>query len=70
MKTKTNAQIIKDLTRSQRYGVLAEAFVMEAIARYADEIAGLSPQDFPSRSVVDPSTWIGIAKEVQEKLGS
>ncbi len=70
MKTKTNTQIIKDLTSSKRYGVLAEAFVMEAIARYADEVASLSPLDFPAGSIVEPQTWIGVAREVQEKLGS
>lgn len=67
-KRKTNVQIVKEMMEKSQYGALSQAFVMEAISRYSEEISKTKPTDYPKNSFIYPEAWIGIAKEIQDKL--
>lgn len=67
-KVKTNVQLVKNIMETSHFGVLSQAFVMEAIGRYAEKISEMSVEDFSENSFIDPGSWIGVAKEIKEKL--
>lgn len=68
MKKKTNVQLVKNLMEVSQYGVLAQAFVIEAIAKEAKRVSELSPEDFPENSFISPKAWIGVATEIRGKI--
>lgn len=68
MKRKTNESIVRDIMRNSRFGALSQVFVMDALQKLADAVAASKPKDYPKNSFVHPEAWIGVAKEIQEKL--
>lgn len=67
-KRKTNVQIVKEMMEKSQYGALSQAFVMEAISRYAEEVSKTKPNDYSKNSFIHPDAWIGVAKEIQDRL--
>jgi hypothetical protein len=63
----TNIEFVRELMEHSSYGVLAQAFIIEAIADYADRVSELD-----STSVEIPfitaELWINIAKEIKTKM--
>lgn len=47
---------------------LARFLVIEAVSRYADEVAQTQPSDYPPRWIFSPESWIDTAKGIQEIL--
>lgn len=69
MKTKkTNEQLIKDIINYSKFGPMAQLFIMEAIGRYANSVSESKPSDYPKSCIVNPEMWIGVAKEIKEKM--
>lgn len=68
MKRKTNVQIVKDIMENSRYGALAQVFVMDALHKFSDAVAESELKDYPPGSFVAPEAWIGVAKEIKNKL--
>ena len=65
---KTNVQKISHLMTMNPGGPLAQAFVMEAIRRYAAEIvAAGEPQENP-RAIISPTAWFDTAAAIANQL--
>lgn len=67
-KPKTNVETVKNLMEFSKYGPLAQLFVMDALVKQAERVAESTPEDYPENSMVNPEAWIGVAKEILEKL--
>lgn len=61
----TNDEFIHRIMTSSKYGSLVQAFVIEALSRYAEEVAS-SPVE--SHGFINMSTWKNIALDVQDEL--
>lgn len=67
-KRKTNVQIVKSIMEQSNHGALAQAFVIEAISRYAEQCANLNPKDYDQNSFINMEAWKSLAIEIREKL--
>lgn len=47
---------------------LAVMMTLEALLRYSAEVAASTPDDYPSRGLVNPESWIELGKEIQQQL--
>ena len=67
-KRKTNEQLIKHIINCSKFGTMSQLFIMEAIGRYANSVSESKPSDYPKNCIVNPETWIDVAKEIKEKM--
>ena len=65
---KTNIEFIVDAMEFSAYGALSQAFIMEAVSKYAEQVAASKPEDFPKNGFIQPEVWISVGKELQAKL--
>lgn len=65
-KLRTNEDLVRDLMTNSRHGTLAQAFVIEAITRYADQCAAADPKTFDS-GMLNGVAWVSIAQEIKGK---
>lgn len=63
----TNERFVKNIMTFSAYGALSQAFVIEAIRRYAEEVAASKPEQYPEHGLVHPESWIGVGREIMEK---
>jgi hypothetical protein len=68
MKTQTNIQKVNHLMIMNPGGPLSQAFIIEAVRRYAAEVvdAGV-PVDNP-RAIISPAAWHATAKGIADQL--
>ncbi|MGE8454411.1 MAG: hypothetical protein ACN6OP_28140 [Pseudomonadales bacterium] len=64
---KTNIQMVTELMEYSRFGGLAQAFVMDALAKHADRVATSDP-DTLDTAFLSGHAWVGVAKEIKSKL--
>lgn len=64
---KTNIEMVADLMAVSPYGALAEAFIVEAIRYYSEQVAKQTPEENPS-ALISPVAWHGIAVDIQQRL--
>jgi hypothetical protein len=64
---KTNTQFITRLMEYARSGPLMQAFVLEAVSKYADRCAAADPSDFDS-PLLNGAAWHACAVEAQQTL--
>lgn len=70
MKHKTNAQKVQFLMTASPAGPLMQAFVLESIRRYADQVlADGMPEDNP-RALISPTAWHCCAETARLELAS
>lgn len=50
------------------HGALAQLFVMDAIGKFADQVAKSKVSDYPKNMFICPESWIAVAKEIRGKL--
>jgi predicted nucleic acid-binding Zn ribbon protein len=68
MTHKTNAERVHDLMTESEAGPLMQAFVLEAIRRYADQVlADGEPADNP-RAFISPAAWHRCAQAARLEL--
>jgi hypothetical protein len=67
---KTNEDLIRDIMNYSNYGALAQLFVIDALTKFADTVAASVPDNYPDNGIVSPEAWIGVAKEIKEKLNA
>lgn len=67
-KRKTNIKFVQDVMSFSNYGALSQAFIMEAIREKVDQVSKHKVSDYPENSFVCPKAWIGVAKEIKDKL--
>lgn len=65
---KTNVQLVKQLMEHSKSGALMQAFVIEAISKYADlcieQVKERGPESFSTGLLHGPS-WVSTAVEAQ-----
>jgi hypothetical protein len=44
--------------------------VLEAVSRYADDVAASKPEDYPPHSFIAPEAWIDLGKNMQALLSA
>lgn len=67
-KIKTNVQIVNEIMNYSMYGALSQIFVMDALAKFSEAVIASDPADYPANSMISAEAWIGVAKEIKEKL--
>ena len=67
---KTNIDVVTEIMNYSRYGALAQFFVMDALLKLSDTVSKATPKEFGKTNAlaVNPEAWIGVAKEIKEKL--
>lgn len=63
----TNVKYLTEIMEFSRFGPLAQAFVIEALARYATEIKACKSEDLDSPGL-SGAAWVGVANEIDAKL--
>lgn len=66
---KTNVEKIQELMTRSPAGPLMQAFILEAVRRYAEDIINEGvPEDNP-RALISPKAWYTCAEVAQLELG-
>ena len=68
-KHKTNAQLIGDLMSHSKQGVLMQAFLIEAIAKYAEQTK-VSPPWSTDNTFISEAAWRACADEALEAINN
>lgn len=70
MSRMTNVEAVTELMEFSRYGALAQAFVMDALAKHSQAVADADLAALASMEggLVSPAAWQGVAREIAEKL--
>ena len=69
-KIRTNVQLVTHMMDYSRYGALSQAFIFEAIRRYAEQVAAVD------KDKINPNDWLfisfdgwqGVANEILKTL--
>ena len=69
VKQKTNAQLIGDLMSHSKQGVLMQAFLIEAIAKYSEQTK-VSPPWSKDNTFISEESWRACADEVVEAINN
>jgi len=68
-KHKTNAQLIGDLMSFSKQGVLMQAFIIEAIAKYAEQTK-VAPPWSTDNTFISEAAWRACADEAMEAINN
>jgi hypothetical protein len=68
MKSFNNVQKITHLMTLNPGGPMAQAFVIEAIRRYAGEIVAAGKPQENSRAIISPTAWFDTAAAIASQL--
>ena len=68
-KHKTNAQLIGDLMTHSKQGVLMQAFIIEAIAKYSEQTK-VSPPWSTDNTFISEAAWRACADEALEAINN
>jgi hypothetical protein len=66
-KPKDNIDFVKDLMSVNKYGALAQLFVLDALDKWSEMVAKADPATLNS-PMINGHAWVGVAKEIQQKL--
>jgi hypothetical protein len=66
VKHKTNVELINKLMTHSQQGVLMQAFIIEAIAKYAEQTKVSPP--WSNQSFISEASWRACADEVLEAI--
>lgn len=67
----TNAELFEQMLTYSRYGALAQAFVVDAVTKMAEQVAKLSDEEvakLDETSMVHMRAWRGVAREIKAKM--
>ena len=68
VKPKTNIQVVNDLMTHSKQGVLMQAFIIEAIAKYAEQTK-VSPA-WANEGFISEAAWRACADEALEAINN
>ena len=68
MKTQTNIQKVNYLMTMYPGDPLTQAFVIEAVRRYAAELVEAGPPDDNPRAIISPTAWYKTAVAVADQI--
>lgn len=63
--SQSNTEFVAELMEFSRYGALSQLFVIEAIRRYAEEVAKAEPVD---SGLISGVAWKAVAEDIQTQL--
>jgi len=66
VKHKTNVQLINDLMTHSQQGVLMQAFIIEALGKYAEQTKVSPP--WSNQSFISEASWRACADEALEAI--
>lgn len=66
-KQQTNLALVKSMMEHSQVGVLKQAFIIEAIRRYADQIIA-DTSDWGENSFISQEAWKVCAKECADSI--
>jgi hypothetical protein len=69
VKHKTNVQLINGLMTHSQQGVLMQAFIIEAIAKYAEQTK-VSPPWSTDNTFISEAAWRACADEAMEAINN
>ena len=69
VKRKTNIQLVTDLMTHSQHGVLMQAFIIEAIAKYAEQTK-VSPPWSTDNTFISEAAWRACADEALEAINN
>ena len=69
VKPKTNIQVVNDLMTHSKQGVLMQAFIIEAIAKYAEQTK-VSPPWSKDNTFISEESWRACADEAMEAINN
>ncbi|WP_053293586.1 hypothetical protein [Burkholderia pseudomallei] len=67
-KPTTNLECVTDIMTFSRYGVLAQAFVMDALCQHAAHVANTPLDQLQVHPMISARAWHGVAQEIHTKL--
>ena len=65
MRFESNIEFLTRVMDYSKYGALMQAFVIEAVNRYAEDVI---VADMPKDSIISPEAWKGCAKEFLDEF--
>jgi hypothetical protein len=68
MKTQTNIQKVNYLMTMYPGDPLTQAFILEAVRRYAAEVVDAGPPVDNPRAIISPAAWHATAKGIADQL--
>ena len=68
-KRKTNIELVTDLMTHSKHGVLMQAFIIEAIAKYAEQTK-VSPPWSKDNTFISEESWRACADEAMEAINN
>jgi len=69
VKPKTNIQLVTDLMTHSKQGVLMQAFIIEAVANYANQTK-VSPPWSTDNTFISEAAWRACADEALEAINN
>ena len=67
MKQKTNIQLVTHMMTYSKQGVLMQAFIIEAIAKYAESV---KENPLPDNGFISPHAWDACASEALDAINN
>ena len=67
-KIDTNEELVREMMNFSNFGVMAQMFIIDAISEQSKAVASSKVEDYPENMFVSPEAWIGVAKEIEEKM--
>lgn len=68
----TNVEVVTKLMNFSRYGALAQAFIVEAISRYADQCSAMTDEQVEKhdaeQGMLSYKAWRGVAQEIKAAM--
>jgi len=68
MKTQTNIQKVNYLMTVNPGGPLTQAFILEAVRRYAAELIEAGPPEDNPRAIISPAAWHATAEALAYQI--
>jgi hypothetical protein len=65
--TKDNVKFIRDLMTFSKHGALTQAFIVEAIMRYAEQVSK-APADESDTALISGRAWKGVAEDIYKQM--
>ena len=67
MKHKTNIELVTEMMSYSKQGVLMQAFIIEAIAKYAESV---KENPLPDNGFISPHAWDACASEALDAINN
>lgn len=70
LKEMTNVEFITKIAEENQYGVLSQAFIIQALFYYCDSVLAKGEPEDDGFSFVSPILWYDLAKDIKNQLSS